>query len=130
MFKAILLTLFIYLFSAIAFASGGRTGPGVYLGLGPLYAPASYRVVFGAWELGQLNSSSLGFAKTYYDQNIYSSFGLVVVTQGQYSPGFFGAIGWDRSLALGLYLRAELNAQAAVNASMGGEAQLGMGWRF
>jgi hypothetical protein len=126
--RLILSIIFLLSFSpAIAFAEEGVF---LFLGASSEGVPSSARVGLDTWELGELTTQSFGIDKIYRMDWKYMAWGLCIVPSYSYGGGFFAALGMEPKLIWGLTFRGELNAIAASNGIVKGEAHVGFGFHF
>jgi hypothetical protein len=121
--RALLFSLLICI-SSVSKATDYR----VFVGVGPLLVPQSYRVGINEWDIGLLSATSFGIAKNYYLGGLpYMTFGVAAVAD---SVGFYGAIGLVGDLFWQLRWRTELQSAMSVTGAARGNGLIGLELKF
>lgn len=90
----------------------------LYVGIGELFNPMSYRIGHKTWEFGVVNNGAIALNKLFYKGNVYATFGPALTTGG---VGLYGGMGYEKRFWSILSFRAEMNgAQSFSNYGTGG----------
>jgi hypothetical protein len=122
--------------SETAQAGTAKTDPTVSImqGFGYAYSMSVTRGGIYDWEFGLLNAGtnmlSYGVMKIFRMDGLYSGIGPTVSAHllGAASPGVFGALGYEYVIALGVFVRAEINTEVAFNGTTQASSALMIGW--
>jgi hypothetical protein len=122
--------------SETAQAGTAKTDPTVSImqGFGFAYSPSVTRAGIYDWEFGLLNGGtnmvSYGVMKVFRMDGLYSGLGATVSAHllGAAAPGAFAALGYEYVIALGIFTRAEVNAEVAFNGTTQASSALMIGW--
>lgn len=133
-FKLISLTIVAFLFSGNTLASGANENSfNFYFAAGPNFIlPTSVRLGLGRWEIGMLGRNFVGANKTFLSPNsaVYSGFALGVNTDVSSNLGFQASVGVNYDMFWGIGLRAEILANANLNATATSYALVGFSYGF
>ena len=90
--------------------------------------PGSIRLGTQNWELGMLNSQSLGIDKVFQKPPFYSAFGVALLLAPIEGAGFYGAVGLIQPLVWDFQFRLELSGSGSYTGQVYGEILGGLHW--